>query len=313
MKIDLKANARGLLMLFCLLIASGCNSGKKETVRTNDAKQELDSLQTEIQTDKKVIVSNALWRWRSEDKSREFTVKILKLTDDSLIAQYCAVYNNGGKLDCDFDGDANIRAAFDKDENAYTGNFKSFFNSGYGACSIKWTNDNLIWKIIKAPAGEYYAPDQCVLEKVQDSEKEKESQQKVAVKNSLDIFPLDYDNLSRKIEMTTSTDAYVKNIFKQQYQLGVDASAELPSNGDFHLYLISNVSGDSDLLYLITTRGQTFIDGLEIANSNGDEAEQTVFSMDTSYDISLFLYDGNQRKLEGSWQLNGNGKFIKIK
>ncbi len=296
------------ILLFTVLALNACQQSNSKKTRDDSNVKE-----TEVIDKTKSFSVSETWRWRSEDRSREFTVKILKLTGDSLVAQYCAVYNSGGKLDCDFDGDANIKAAFDRDENAYTGNFKSFFNSGYGACSIKRTDNSLIWKIVKVPEGEYYAPDQCVLKKVQDSEKEKESLPKATVKSPSDVFPLDYDNLNKKIKMTTSTGENVKNIFKQQYQLGVDASAELPSNGDYHLYLINNVSGDSDLLYLISARGQTFIDGLEIANSNGNEPEQTVFSIDTSYNISLFLYDGSQRKLAGSWQLSGNGKFIKTK
>lgn len=35
------------------------------------------------------------WRWKSQDKSRELMIKIVKLTHDSLIAQYCAVYGSG--------------------------------------------------------------------------------------------------------------------------------------------------------------------------------------------------------------------------
>ncbi len=110
--------------------------------------------------------------------------------------------------------------------------------------------------------------------------------------------------------MSTSTEAYIKTSFNEHYQLSVDASAELPSNGEFKLYLINNVSGDSDLLYLVTFKGDKFIDGLEIANSNGAETAQTVFSIDGSYIISLFTQDGNKKILVGTYQLNNVGKFL---
>ncbi|WP_169927064.1 hypothetical protein [Mucilaginibacter auburnensis] len=251
------------------------------------------------------------WRWRSENQRQEFTIKILKLTEDSLLAQYCAVYNNGQKLDCDFNENANIKAAFDPGRKIYTGKFKSFFNSGYGICSIKLTDNSLVWEIVKIPTGTYYAPEKCILNRLQNSRQLNKAQQTDSIMNASDILPLNYDNFSKKVKMSTSTEEYIKNNFNEHYQLSVDASAKLPSNGDFQLYLINNVSGDSDLLYLVTFKGTRFIDGLEIANSNGAETEQTVFSMDRSYKISLFTQDENTKILTATYQLNNTGKFVR--
>ena len=49
-----------------------------------------------------------------------------------LFAQYCAVYNNWQKLDCDFEENINIKAAFNKSQEAYIGAFQSFFQFGKG-------------------------------------------------------------------------------------------------------------------------------------------------------------------------------------
>lgn len=253
------------------------------------------------------------WRWKSQDKSREFTIKIVKLTHDSLIAQYCAVYGNGEKLDCDFEDNFNIKAAFDQKRGMYIGTFKSFFNSGKGICSIKRTDNSLIWKILKIPSGEYYAPDECILQRNENISKTG-SVQKTSESGSIsDAFPLNNNNISEKIKLKTSADYNLKEIFKQQYQLNVDAFSELPSNGNYNLYVVNNVSGDSDLFYLITMKDQKFTDGLEISNSNGNEDSELVFEIDKNYNISIFSQTGNKRKLMNTFYLNSNGKFIKNK
>ena len=80
-----------------------------------------------------------------------------------LFAQYCAVYNNWQKLD--FEENINIKAAFNKSQEAYIGAFQCFFNSGKGTCFIKINDNALIWTILKIPNCEYYVPNMCILKK----------------------------------------------------------------------------------------------------------------------------------------------------
>ncbi|WP_250253334.1 hypothetical protein [Chryseobacterium sp. Marseille-Q3244] len=258
------------------------------------------------------------WRWRSEDKSQEFTIKIQRITKDSLFAQYCAVYNNGQKLDCDFEQNTNIKAIFNKDKNAYVGEFHSFFNSGKGTCLIKIIDKNLNWEIIKTPDGEYYAPTKCILRKENkiESKDNPEAKKTNQANNSIpisNVLPLDYKNLSDKIKLETPSDNNIKNLFKQKYQLNVDAMAQLPSKGNFDFYIINNMSGDSDLLYLVTLKEGKLIDGLEVGNSNGDSDETTVFSINEKYEISIYSENNNKRKLIALYSLNDMGNFNKQK
>lgn len=103
-----------------------------------------------------------------------------------------------------------------------------------------------------------------------------------------DVFPLNNNNISEKINLNTFADNNLKEIFKQQYQLDVDAFSELPSSGNYNLYLVNNVSGDSDLFYLITMKEQKFTDRLEISNSNGNEDSESIFEINKNYNISIF-------------------------
>lgn len=297
------------LVLMCIISAMiACKGGNSESKIKSDASAVIKKNHEVSQS----VSLPEIWRWRSDDKSREFTVKIIRLTKDSLIAQYCAVYDNGAKMDCDFDQNINIKAAFDKEKNAYIGTFNSFFNSGKGICSIERSANSLAWKILKIPAGEYYAPTGCILKKQEGFNEKTASADKKSAANS-DIYPLDNSNLSEKISLKTNADDYLKQLFSQKYQLTIDAYAELPSNGDYSLFMINNVSGDSDLMYLITVKGQKLIDGLEIANSNGDDEEETVFSLDKAGQVSIYSKTADQKTLQNIYQLSDNGKFIKRK
>ncbi|WP_162926149.1 hypothetical protein [Chryseobacterium aurantiacum] len=254
------------------------------------------------------------WHWRSEDKNQEFTIKIHRITKDSLFAQYCAVYNNGQKLDCDFEQNINIKAVFNKNKNAYTGEFHSFFNSGKGTCLIKIVDKNLSWEIIKIPDGEYYAPTKCILKKEKNIEsKDNTGAEKSRQVNKSTILPLDSKNLAERIKLETPSDSNIKTLFKQKYQLNIDAIAQIPSKGNFDFYIINNMSGDSDLMYLITLKEGKLIDGLEVGNSNGDSDETTVFSINEKYEISIYSEKENKRKLITSYFLNDIGKFTKQK
>lgn len=132
------------------------------------------------------------------------------------------------------------------------------------------------------------------------------------VTKSKAAFPIDFNNLAEKIKLETPTNDNIQNLFKKKFQLGIDAMAKLPSNGNYDLYLVNNVSGDSELLYLITWKDGKLIGGLEIANSNGDSDKTTVFSINEKYEISIYSEKGNKRKLTDSYFLNDKGNFEKI-
>lgn len=104
------------------------------------------------------------WYWFSNDSSRSFQLQLVQ-NGDSLVGQYCAVYDNGKRLDCsDNDSDYNIAAKIEND--SLTATFSSFFNATNGEAILKMTNDSLLWYIRKYPVGgASYAPRRAVLYK----------------------------------------------------------------------------------------------------------------------------------------------------
>ncbi|MGU3373828.1 hypothetical protein [Chryseobacterium sp. M5A1_1a] len=125
------------------------------------------------------------------------------------------------------------------------------------------------------------------------------------------VFPIDFNNFAEKVKLEIPTNDNIQNPFKKKYRLGIDAMAKIPSNGNYDLYLVNNVSGDSELVYIITWKDGKLIDGLEIANSNGDSDETTVFAINEKYEISIYSEKNNTRKLTDLYSLNDKGNFEK--
>lgn len=272
----------------------------------NDSKENRSTAIAKISETKTNLLG--IWNWRSKDNSQEFTLKILETPKDSLLAQYCAVYNNRQKLDCDFENNINVKLAFDKDKNAYIGEFFSFFNSGKGKCLVRKEGNSLMWQILEIPEGEYYAPEKCFLEKKIDTQVTTNHLKEIST-----IFPLDYKSLTEKIKLEVSVDDNILKLFKQKYQLGIDAMSKLPSNGNYDLYIINNSSGDSEIMYLITIKADKLIDGLEVANSNGDEELTKEFSVDGNYKITIYTVKNDKREIYETYSLNHKGLFLKTK
>jgi len=86
----------------------------------------------------------------------------IEINGNNVTGRYCAIYRNGNKIDCSTIEENNI---FGKIENnLMTVSFNSFFNAKSGIASISLKDDNLTWKITKAPqGGEFYAPKNAIL------------------------------------------------------------------------------------------------------------------------------------------------------
>lgn len=81
-------------------------------------------------------------------------------------AQYCAITNSGGKIDCESGNVYNMEGIVQ--DKKITGRFYSFFGStkDKGDFELIMNNDaSLTWKVKRPPNGIFYAPDECILRK----------------------------------------------------------------------------------------------------------------------------------------------------
>ncbi|MCL2649552.1 MAG: hypothetical protein FWD60_00835 [Candidatus Azobacteroides sp.] len=103
------------------------------------------------------------WYWTENDDDNTFNITLTKVNDSFYKGTHCGVFAGGMKMDC-VDGDEpSLSATLQGDSLIVT--FTSQFCLKKGKAVIKFSNDSIIWKIIKEPDGEYYLPDEAILRK----------------------------------------------------------------------------------------------------------------------------------------------------
>lgn len=299
---------RIIILSFILLI-----SCKKSNIKAYN----IDEVSTKTGVEvKRNTASTTDWngKWiykknanNSDVPEQQFTLTIVQ-DGNKIKAQYCAIANSGGKIDCESEKIYNVEGKIVG--NKVIGKFFSFFGSEKNKGEFELlmnSNNSLAWKITTPPNDTFYAPDECILQSI-EIEKPVENEE---VHKEDKIFPISSENIEGKINFETTEDDAIKNSFKQKFQLNVDALAKLPSQGDYGIYLIKNVSGESDLTYLVTTKKGNIIDGLEIENSNADNETETVFSIDSNYNVSTYLKNNDNKKIVDIYTLKSNGQIAK--
>jgi hypothetical protein len=134
------------LIQFCLLLGILCIIKLKSTpdIKPNYLKN----------IDGSAFVGS--WDWKQKGKSLEFGIDI-KQVADSLTGQLCGITLNGKRIDCATDDDRSFSVPLPT-QNSFICTFTSAYSMEQGTASITLDGQNLIWKIIKAPNGEYYFP-----------------------------------------------------------------------------------------------------------------------------------------------------------
>lgn len=233
-----------LASIFVFLLSS-CkdNESNNNNNLNNNEKKEIISNEEEL---KNIL---GTWNWRSEDKSEEFTIKIKNIVNDSVFGQYCAVTDNGNKLDCDFDDINNIKGIIVKDK-IYL-NFNSFFGAKNGQAEIKISQNYIEWKITKSPIGEYYSPKSVTLHKKEHKNESKSNEiNEIGLSNvsliydeKIDINKVKYNILDDKIKGAEKFLCEEKEI---RY-------IQLPKKGNVNLILVPQDCADFNYRFYLLT------------------------------------------------------------
>lgn len=264
--------------------------------------------------DKNKIVTQTDWsgEWIFGKKSaqadvpeEQFTLTIVQ--EGNLIkARYCAIANSGGKIDCENTKEYNVSGEIR--DGKITGEFFSFFDpsGSKGKFEISSVDsDKIQWKVINPPKGTFYAPDQCILIKKTGSIQSQHSESK-----KIHILPIDYRDLESKATFVDKPEEWLQKSFMKKFDLTADRSAEIFSREGCAVYLIENIGGDSELMYLIAVKGKSITDGINVADSNGDSNTVKTFSINEKYEISIFDEMNGHRKLSEKYAFD-NGEFKK--
>jgi hypothetical protein len=262
--------------------------------------------------DKTISQTNWSGEWIFEKKSaqadvpeEQFTLTIIQ-EGNRIKAQYCAIANSGGKIDCESTEKYNISG--EVKDGKIMGEFFSFFDSSgkKGRFEIVSVNNNEIqWKVISSPQGTFYAPDRCVLMRKTGSFQSQNSEIK-----TVNFLPIDYKDLENKVQFVNQPEEWLQKSFMNKFDLSADRSAEIFSKDGYKVYLIENMGGDSELIYLISVKGKSVMGGIDVADSNGDSNTVKTFSINEKYEISIFDETNGHRKLSEKYVFD-KGEFKK--
>lgn len=310
-----------ICFLVSLFLITAC---KEKEVKNSDNYSINNNEKTEIindeniQADAKNIIGT--WNWRSGDKSQEFTIKIKKIDNDSVFGQYCAVYNNGNKLDCDFDDINNIKGLIIGDKIQL--NFNSFFGAKNGKAEIKISEKYIEWKVTKSPKGEYYAPESATLYRKDDNNKSQlndatndvdQSEGNLLYNKKIDVnnvkYQTSFPNKIEGIEKFSCDDKKIRYV-------------QLPNKKDVNLILVPQDCGDFNyIFYLLTILNgkvisKEYVEGEWYEPGDDTYKEITSFTIDKNHLITVTTnsIENNKTSLKQrvKFQIMDNGALKKI-
>ena len=151
------------IAIITLLILS-CNDTKKNNNNITDSIEAKKVNAKDKQASPNVDLSSykGSWFWKSEDSSASFKL-VLSLKYDTVYGKYCAAYDFGNRLDCDFDTTSFNLAGTARDDSIVL-RFNSFYGAEDGIALVKRSADSLLWKIVKYPhGGDCFAPKFAVM------------------------------------------------------------------------------------------------------------------------------------------------------
>ena|ERR1700742_1201813 len=105
-----------------------------------------------------------MWTWSKAPSSASFSLD-LRQTGRQLDGQYCAVAQNGNRVDCDDERNPNVKGTLTTSGDAVIVKFSSFFGATGGRAELRKSSGHLIWHILEAPhGGEFWAPKDAILD-----------------------------------------------------------------------------------------------------------------------------------------------------
>ncbi|MNQ85923.1 hypothetical protein D3C85_1011010 [compost metagenome] len=308
-------NYKNVLISLIFIVFLNCKNNKDKTVKSKGNVEHIDSAvakKDQNKYDLKSILGK--WTWQSEDKSQQFTIDFIKFSNDSVYAKYCAVYNNGSKLDCDFDETIiNIRGIVENEKKLKV-KFNSFFHAKNGSAEIIITDSKeLKWKVVDAPNGEFYAPSECILKP--------KALLKATDSKSVNL-PLDFENLKNCSQNCNQIyPKYTSNELPNVAKIALEITQYEPeiiyliNNGNlnFQTYIVQ-YSGDAISQTLINIKNDKLLSSQDIGYELGaeDESYQSfVINEKLDIDILDINYKTKVKKVVGSLKINSEGKLLK--
>lgn len=304
------------ILLSFLLIACKKNENIKDENKIVSTEIEEKSLEQK-NTNGENIPIEGKWEWKYNPNNGDvpemlFTLSIQKSSDNQFVAQYCAIAQNGNRIDCSNDKDYNVKGIIKG--NKIEATFYSFFDNKKTKANVELlilNKDSIEWKINNKVNFEFYAPTKCILTK----KNKNKSEINKFKKNSL---PFDFDNYNNDTENKTYS-AYSSNDLPEITKIIDDQLNEYPSkifiidNGGlpFETYIFET-DGDSVTQIIVNIKDNKVLSS-EIVGYESDSENTFMIKKDLS--IVMFKIDSkkNLKIVTENLQINQDGTIAKVK
>ncbi|HAG15946.1 MAG TPA: hypothetical protein DCG69_05395 [Bacteroidales bacterium] len=104
------------------------------------------------------------WYWKSETGSNSLELEFF-LENGELKGRHCGSFYDGLKIDC-VDGPSSCSIILAQVKiGLYEGTIQSGFSLSSGRIQLTYNpvSNNILFKVLQVPAGEYYFPKECIL------------------------------------------------------------------------------------------------------------------------------------------------------
>jgi len=102
------------------------------------------------------------WQWEKNDDRHDFSLQI-SLQDGFVVGKHCYVFDYGNKIDCASDKQDVSFKIENSGLDSIRVNIRSHYSGQQGIAVVKLKAGKLHWKLVKAPAGEYYLPKEALM------------------------------------------------------------------------------------------------------------------------------------------------------
>ncbi|MET3038359.1 hypothetical protein ABXT08_19905 [Chryseobacterium sp. NRRL B-14859] len=308
---------RLLILIFIFLFS--CKENKATTNNSNKSTS-YDSI-SKVSQVKTIEDISGQWKYSKKSPGEKvseemFTLKIIQ-SGDHIKAQYCAIANSGGKIDCENEEIFNVQGVI-RNGKVFV-DFYSFSSSSKdkGKAEIIINKDHTLqWIVTKAPKGEFYAPDNAVMirtleEKTTNTNNLINEKRPIKVSLPFSFYQYFKDEYSEVKYPSYNASSSLIDFLKSKNYDGETYKSFVIHSDDHFQYLVASMSrGDSEYFILITVKNNTITDYKEI----GAIGDENPITFKISPDFIIEKYKGNTLDVPAfeKFKIDKNGKIIKL-
>ena len=104
------------------------------------------------------------WHWNAPNEKHSFELYLNQNDTNTITGHHCAVFYDGRKIDCVESGSVNLTLV---SPNVYEGTIKSGYSLQQGNIRVVFNpeENTLAFELLQEPEGEFYIPDDIIMEK----------------------------------------------------------------------------------------------------------------------------------------------------